>query len=101
MAKGNENGGKSPKKLIVSVTSLDGDLKHPFDADDTVGQVHEFAYGRLVQQKNQFPIERTWIEFDRQKIESSRRLGSLAERSPGGGPDADLTLSLTWDMSGG
>lgn len=96
------NGGGGPKKIMVSVTSFDGNIKHhPFDATDTVGGVRRFAYDKLVQQKEQIPLDRTWIEFNRERQDDSIALSSLAERQQGGGPEADLTLSLTWDTGGG
>jgi hypothetical protein len=54
-----------------------------------------------VQQKEQIPLDRTWIEFNRERQDDSIILSSLAERQQGGGPEADLTLSLTWDTGGG
>src|SRR5689334_19045216 len=75
MSKGNEQGGggsgpggggsgKGREKIMVSVNSIDGNIKrHPFDATDTVGDVHGFSYDKLVQQKDQITLDRTWIEF--------------------------------------
>jgi hypothetical protein len=101
----NENKGGSgggTKKLMVSINSLDGNIKrHPFDSTDTIGDVRKFSYERIVQQKDQIPLERTWIEFDGDRIEDSISLGSLATADEGKGSEADLTLSLAWDTSGG
>ncbi|HEX8145032.1 MAG TPA: hypothetical protein VF553_20870 [Pyrinomonadaceae bacterium] len=110
MPKGNEQGssqgkpggGGGPKKLMVSINSFDGNIKHhPFDATDTIGDVRRFAYDKLVQQKEQITLDRTWIEFNRERIDDGVVLSTLAERQQGGGPEADLTLSLTWDTGGG
>ena len=94
-------GGQGQKKLIVLVTSNDGHVKHPFDNTATVSEVRAFAYDRLVKQKEQTPFAQTWIEFDGTKIEDSAVLSTLAEREQGGGPEADLTLSLVWTTGGG
>ena len=94
-------GGQGPKKLSVLVTSNDGHVKHPFDKTAAVGEVHSFAYDRLVKQKEQTPLAQTWIEFDGTKIDDSVVLSTLAEREQGGGPEADLTLSLVWITGGG
>jgi hypothetical protein len=111
MAKDDEQGGGKgkpggngggPKKIMVSVTSFDGNIKHhPFNTGDTVGDVRRFAYDKLVQQKEQIPLDRTWIEFNRERQDDSIVLSSPAERQQGGGSEADLTLSLTWDTGGG
>ena len=93
--------GRGQKKLSVLVTSNDGHVKHPFDKTATVGEVHSFAYDRLVKQKEQTQLAQTWIEFDGTKIDESVVLSTLAERDQGGGPEADLTLSLVWITGGG
>lgn len=95
--------GRGPKQLKVMVTSLDGHLKnpHPFDANGTVGDVHRLGYDRLVRQKEQNPFAQTWMEFNGQKVDDSARLSAFAEPSPGGGNEADLTLSLSWATQGG
>ena len=95
------SGGAQGKKLMVLVTSNDGHVKHPFDKTATVGEVHSFAYDRVVKQKAQTPLTQTWIEFDGTKIEDSFVLSTLADREQGGGPEADLTLSLVWITGGG
>ena len=90
----------SQKKLMVLLTSLDGNHKHPFEADETVGDAHEYAYKKLVRQKDQIPLERTWMEYDGSKREDSERLGDLVQQ-PQGGSEPDLTLALAWDFAGG
>lgn len=94
-------GGGGPKKLMVQITSLDGHEKHPFDKTDTVGDVHRFAYERLVRQKDQYPIGQTWLEHNSQRVDGSTILSTLAERQQGGGPEADLVLALSWNTEGG
>jgi hypothetical protein len=98
-----KDNGHGPKKLKVMITSLDGHLNnpHPFDASDTVGDVHQFGYDRLVRQKGQNPFEQTWMEFNGQRLDDSLSLPALAEPRPGGGNEADLTLSLSWATQGG
>lgn len=96
-----KGGGQGPKKLHVLVTSNDGHVKHPFDKTATVGEVREFAYDRLVRQKEQTPLAQTWIEFNGSRHDDSTVLSTLAEREQGGGPEADLTLALVWVTGGG
>lgn len=105
MAKDNDkgsSGGGGPKKLMVSINSLDGNIPHhPFDTTDTIGDVRKFAYDKLVLQKGQITLDRTWIEFNRERIDDSTPLGSLASPGDSGGSKPDLMLSLAWDTSGG
>lgn len=104
MAKGDDKAGQGggSKKLMVSITSLDGNIPHhPFNTTDTVGDVREFSYDKLVQQKGQITLDRTWIEFNGERIDDSTVLGTLATPSDSGGSKPDLTVSLTWDTSGG
>lgn len=88
------------KKLRVLVTSLDGNLTHPFDASDTIGDVHQFAYAHLLRQKDQIPFERTWLELNGQRQEEATVLASLAPHAASG-PSPDLSLALVWDTAGG
>ena len=100
MAKGEDKGG--PKKLMVAINSLDGNIPHhPFNTTDTIGDVRRFAYDGLVQQKNQITLDRTWIEFDGDRIDDSVVLSTLASPDDAGGSKPDLTVSLAWDTSGG
>lgn len=113
MSKGNEQGGgnsgpggggggKGREKIMVSVNSIDGNIKrHPFDATDTVGDVHRFSYDKLVQQKDQITLDRTWIEFNGDRVDDSRVLSTLAGSGQGHGGEIDLVMSLSWDTSGG
>jgi hypothetical protein len=101
MEKDKERDEQGPKKLQVLVTSNDGHIKHPFDKTATIGEVRQFAYDRLVKQKEQTPFNQTWIEFNSSRLDDGIVLSTLAERHPGGGPEADLTLSLVWNTGGG
>ena len=106
MAKVDNESGKDkqggPKKLMVSINSLDGNVKHhPFNQDDTVGEVHQFAYDKLVQQKDQITFDRTWVELNRERIDDSVVLASLVTVDQGGGAEPDITFSLVWDTGGG
>lgn len=101
---GNPGGGTGggPKKIMVSVNSLDGVIEHhPFDPSDAIGDVHRFAYDRIVRQKDQITFDRTWVELNKQRLEESRALSTLASPGSAGGSAPDLVLSLAWDTSGG
>jgi hypothetical protein len=101
MEKDKQRDGQGPKKLQVLVTSNDGHIKHPFDQTSTIGEVRQFAYERLVRQKEQTPFAQTWIEFNGDRLDDAIVLSALAKRDHGGGPEADLTLSLVWSTGGG
>ncbi len=104
MSKGKDKGGQGggPKKLMVAINSLDGNIPHhPFNTTDTIGEVRRFAYDRLVQQKNQITLDRTWIEFNGKRIDDSIQLSTLANPDDASGSEPDLTVSLAWDTSGG
>src|SRR5512133_3637700 len=47
----------------VQVTSVDGNLSHPFKRSDTLGDVQRYAYDRLVQDKGAVALEATSIEL--------------------------------------
>lgn len=88
--------------LRVQVTSVDGSFTHPFKRTDTVGDVHEFAYPRLVQDKAAVPITATSVEVGGTAVADSQPLAALA--AGGGkqpGSEIDLTLALTWASQGG
>lgn len=100
--KGERGRGGEPKKLMVAINSLDGNIPHhPFDPSATVGDVRQFAYERLVKQKDQIALDRTWIEFASDRVENNTPLGTLAKPDESKGSEPDLTLSLVWDTSGG
>ncbi len=99
---GNNGGGAGHKKLKVLVTSMDGHMQHPFDRTDTVGDVHQRAYDKLVKQKDAVPFERTWMEHNGQRTADSVALQTLVTgEQHDQGQDPDLTLALSWDTMGG
>ena len=89
--------------LRVVVTSVDGNLSHPFKRTDSVGDVQAFAYPKLVKDKTAVPFSSTWIEFNGKQVASTEQLGVLAgpEGSHGHGNEPDLTLTLAWGTQGG
>lgn len=88
------------KKVVVLVTSVDGNLTHPFERDSSVGSVHQFAYDRLVKQSAQIPFDQTWLESSGQRLDDTAILKSLiADEHEGREPH--LTFALSWATAGG
>lgn len=85
----------------VQVTSVDGNLTHPFRWSQTVGEVRRFAYERLVQDKAQIPMNSTWVEFSGNRQNDETQLSSLAEPRKQPGNEPDLILNLAWTQQGG
>lgn len=85
----------------VQVTSIDGNLTHPFKRTDTVADVQQFAYSRLVQDKTAVPLSATTVELGGTPVASSESLGTLASGGKNPGRDIDLSLALTWVSQGG
>lgn len=85
----------------VQVTSVDGNLSHPFKRDDTLADVQQFAYDRLVQDKSAVPLEATSIEVGGAARDLSTKLGTLAGTEKNPGRDIDLSVALTWVTLGG
>jgi hypothetical protein len=91
----------------VLVTSVDGNLTHPFKPTDTVAEVQAFAYPRLVRDKAQVPLSATSMERSLPNgttapLTGRESIGSLVgPREPGHGNEIDLTLSLVWTSQGG
>lgn len=85
----------------VQVTSVDGNFTHPFRTTQTVGDVRQFAYERLVQDKTAVPLTATNMEFGGHAVADSESLGALASGSKNPGRDIDLILALTWVSQGG
>src|SRR2546430_12530200 len=86
----------------VLITSVDGNVTHPFKSDDTVSSVHAFAYEKLVQDQGQVPFATTSMEFGGQPVADSEKLGVLATRGEKRhGHDVDLVLALVWTSQGG
>lgn len=88
--------------LRVRITSVDGNAEHPFQRRETIGDVHDWSYKKLVRDKAQVPFETTWMEHGGQRVDDSQGLGSLVgsgQRQPGS--EVDLTLNLAWTTQGG
>jgi hypothetical protein len=85
----------------VLITSIDGNLSHPFRWDQAVGDVRRFAYDRLVNDKNQISFNNTWMEQGGVRLDDGTALSDLADdkKQPGNVPD--LTLNLAWTQQGG
>jgi hypothetical protein len=87
--------------LRVQVTSIDGNLTHPFKATDTMATVRHFAYERLVQNKNQIAEATTWIEFGGSKQDEGTELASLVDPQKNKGNAIDVVVALVWPSQGG
>ena len=61
------------------ITSIDGNVTHPFRWDQTVDDVKQFGYDRLVKDKSQTPISNTWMEFSGNRVDGSTKLSSLGD----------------------
>lgn len=86
----------------VLVTSIDGNFSHPFRRNDTVGDVHEQAYKKIIKDENATPYSSTSIEFKGSAENDATVLASLLDGSESGhGKDVDLVLALTWVTQGG
>jgi hypothetical protein len=85
----------------VFVTSIDGNVEHPFQWEQTVDDVRRFAYDRLVQDKNQVSLNNTWIERNTVRLENDVQLATLADPKKQPGKEPDLTLTLAWTQQGG
>ncbi len=88
--------------IEVLITSIDGNLKHPFRREQTVDDVRRLGYDKLVRDKAQIPFESTWIEFAGKRQDGAIRLSALV---PSEGHEkkheTDLTLNLAWTQQGG
>jgi hypothetical protein len=87
--------------LKVLVTSIDGNFSHPFKSSDTVGQVHEQAYKKIIQDENATPFSSTSIEFKSVAQNDATPLSSFAASGEKRGSEADIVFSLTWVTQGG
>ena len=85
----------------IQVTSIDGNLDHPFRRTDTIGDVRKFAYEHLVKDKSGVPFTATTIELGGVSIADSEAVGSLADAAKNRGKEIDLVVSLTWVSQGG
>lgn len=87
--------------LRVLITSIDGNITHPFRADQTVDDVRQFGYDRLVQDKAQIPLNSTWIELSGKRLNGNTELATLVNPKKQPGDEPDLTLTLAWTQQGG
>lgn len=94
--KTNEHG-----NIRVQVTSVDGNLTHPFKRSDTLSVVQRFAYDRLVQDKSAVTLDSTSMEFGGKAQDLSLTLGALIDDVKNPGRDIDLSVALTWVSQGG
>jgi hypothetical protein len=85
----------------IQVTSVDGNLTHPFRVDQTVDEVRVYAYDKLVQDKGQTPIESTWMEQGGTRLDGNTVIASLIDLTKQPGKEIDLTLNLAWTQQGG
>lgn len=93
---------QGPQNTIrVRITSIDGNIDHPFRPDQKIGEVHQFAYERLVRDKSQTSLASTWIEFGQQRIDDAQPLTSIVTPDRGHGDDIDVTVTLAWTSQGG
>ena len=92
--------------LRVLITSVDGNITHPFKARDTVAELQAFAYGRLVRDQAQVPFSATSMERalpngQTVPLSGSETLASLVGApEKGNGNEIDLSLSLVWTSQG-
>jgi hypothetical protein len=87
--------------IKVFITSPDGNVTHPFKRAETVGNVHDFAYKKLVQDKTAVPFSSTWMEYSGSAIADSESLDPLASGGANKSKEADVTLTLAWQSQGG
>lgn len=85
----------------VLVTSVDGNADHPFRPNQSIGEVREWAYGKLVVDKRETPLENTWIEHRENRVDLNMELGSLDREETQTGREPDIVLSLSWTSQGG
>ena len=90
----------SAEPLKVLVTSVDGRAQRAFRSDETINEVHKWAYPHVVQDKGAVPFGSTWIEHQGNRVDGTRVLSSFGA-SPQKGSDPDLTLGLAWQSQGG
>jgi len=86
----------------VRITSVDGNVDHPFRREQAVGEVHQWAYERLVRDKDQVKFDATWLEYGGQRQDDSKLLKAFdlsEEHQPG--REIDLTVNLAWTSQGG
>ena len=89
--------------IKVLITSIDGNVTHPFRLDQTVDDVRQFGYQALVQDKGQISLSSTWIERAGTRLDNSTKLSSLIDprKEHEREDQPDLTLNLAWTQQGG
>lgn len=85
----------------VLITSVDGNVTHPFRWEQTVDDVRKFGYEHLVQDKAQIPLNSTWIERANVRLDGATLLSDLVDPKKQHGNEPDLTLTLAWTQQGG
>lgn len=80
---------------------MDGNLTHTFRSAQTIGDVQQFAYERLVQDKSTTPLSATTIEVGGSGVAGSTRLSALVDGEKHHGNEIDLSVALTWVSQGG
>lgn len=85
----------------VLITSIDGNVSHPFRWEQIVDEVRRFAYERLVKDKAQIALNATWIEHGSRRVDGATQLADLVDPKKQPGNEPDLTLSLSWTQQGG
>jgi hypothetical protein len=85
----------------VLITSIDGNMSHPFRWEQTADDVRRFGYDRLVKDKAQIALNATWIEHVGQRIDGGVQLAGLVDPKRHPGSESDLTLNLSWTQQGG
>lgn len=94
--KGEEHG-----VVRVRVESTDGTLEHPFRVSQTVGELKQFVYDKLVTDKGNVPLSATYIQLGGKSVADSELVGGLAAGGKNRGNEVDVVVSLGWPMSGG
>jgi hypothetical protein len=87
--------------LRVLVTSVDGNVDHPFRPGVTVGEVRAWAYNKLVQDKGAVSLESTWMEHRDSRLEDVTELSDIEREPTKTGKDPDIVLALSWTSQGG
>jgi hypothetical protein len=85
----------------VLITSIDGNLSHPFRWDQVVDDARRFGYDKLVTDKGQISFESTWLEHSGVRLDGGTKLSTLADPSKQPGNVPDLTVNLAWTQQGG
>jgi hypothetical protein len=85
----------------VLITSIDGNVTHPFRWDQVADDVRRFGYDQLVNDKGQISFDNTWIEHDGVRLDGGTKLSAFGDPSKQPGNVPDLTMNLAWTQQGG